>query len=140
MLRALMDTNSDKGYQTLQECSQLNSYSLNLATQASFNSNRTDSLLERFTYLEYEVLPELILQDDSLKAYHDFAKQFKRHWPTRNLHMVDNILAAIKKYPKQKIAILTGYRHRYFLRQFLSKYVASYNFKLLDYQFNRIEK
>jgi hypothetical protein len=133
MMRALFNTNSDTSNQVLKECGALRSYTLNLPNLSSFNTDMNDSLMERFIKLEYQVVPSLILMNDSLKEYHPIAEKFRNYWPNRNLHMSNNILQIIKSNPNNKIAVLTGFRHRYFLRKYLSEQFINHNFKLLDY-------
>ena len=134
MMKALWNTKSDTSTQVLKECGKLRSDMLNLQDLPSFNTNLNDSLMERFINLEYEVIPSLVLRNDVLKEYHPIAEKFKDYWPIRNSNMGKNILQAINEYPKSKIVVLTGFRHRYFLRQYLSRRSSDDDFELLDYQ------
>ena len=137
LMRALLNMGSDTAYQILKQCAQLRSHSLELTTLEDFNNGENDSLMNHFTKLEYEVLPQLIINNDALKEYHASAREFRNYWPTRNQHMSENILSVIRKNPQKKIVILTGFRHRYFIKNYLIK--KSENFKLLNFESETIE-
>jgi hypothetical protein len=138
MMRALLDPfwgkEGTKEFAVAVECGRLNTYTKELDKLSSFNNNKNDSLIRRFIYLEFQVIPELVLANDSLSEFHDFAQKFKRYWPDRNRHMVENILDVIRRNPNKRIVVLTGFLHRYLLREMLSEAISICDFKLLDYR------
>jgi uncharacterized protein Usg len=134
MMNALLDTNTDTVKRVFEECIQLYNYSVNLPTLPAFNSPRNDALMERYVHLEYEVIPNLVLKNDSLSAHHVFARKYEDYWPVRNSHMANNILEVIRQNPDKRIVVLTGYKHRYLLHKLLKTETQAYDFRLLDYK------
>lgn len=139
MMNALLDTQTDSAKRVIYECILLLNYSRDLVTLQDFNSAKNDSIMEQFVKFEYELIPKLVLANDSLNEHHEFAKKFEDYWPTRNSFMAQNILKAIRQNPNKKIVILTGYKHRYLLYELLKPSMNMTDFALLDFQGEPLE-
>lgn len=134
-MKALFNTRTDSTNRIFQERGQiLFHYHKELTTLHHFNTFENDAVMERAFYLDYELIPSMILANDSLRENHEFARKFRSYWPTRNKYMAQNICEAIRLNSKKKIVVLTGYGHRYILHQLLKKETDSLDFILMDYQ------
>ena len=63
----------------------------------------------------YKEIPEIAKERNELAAFKDFIPIHMEYWDKRNKAMAANIINQIKLNPNKKIAVLTGYSHRYYL-------------------------
>ncbi len=95
-----------------------------LFTKASpeiINSDAHDAVIRIKHSVWYDIVPTIFENypfPQSQQLIDDY-KFFKDQWHQRNKIMADNIIKAAKKYPGERLVVLTGATHRYILKDLL---------------------
>lgn len=99
-------------------------------TVYDINNPVTDSIIRIRQSYVYKTVPEIVKEREELGDLEDFVPIHMEYWDTRNKAMVKNIINQIKLNPNKKIAVLTGYSHRYYLIDELKKYQEELDFSV----------
>jgi hypothetical protein len=76
---------------------------------------------------------QLAENEEALAGHRDYVKLKREFWHRRNRRMVANILRWAREFPGNRIVVLTGFEHAYYLRARLEKRAAEGNFNLKYY-------
>lgn len=124
---------SEQDKQTLASFSVANSnYSaLSRSDLRTLNSRESDSTIAHRQAFVYEYLPELAAEHPDFQDDLSFIKVHESYWRTRNDAMVQNIMQHIQAHPNERIVVITGYTHRYYLIQALRQRQDQASFEVL---------
>ena len=100
----------------------------NSRTLYDFNNPIADSIIKIRQEFVYDKIPQILKTKELSDELREFLPVHMSYWDTRNMAMVNNILNQIKNNPNKRIAILTGYSHRYYLIDELKKLEKEFNF------------
>lgn len=95
------------------------------------NKASTDSIVAIRQHYSYTEMKNIVEQRPELAEFLEFSKINESYWDIRNKAMAQNILKQIELHPGEKIVVLNGFYHRYYLLKELKKYEYEYNFEVL---------
>lgn len=90
-------------------------------------------IIELKTKWEYQKLIEMADAEDSLKNIKSNIQLGFSYWELRNKNMAANILSIIKNNPNNRILVLVGNNHKYFLYNELANKQKEYLFMLTEF-------
>ncbi len=90
-------------------------------------------IIELKTKWEYQKLIEMANAEDSLKNIKSNIQLGFSYWELRNKNMAANILSIIKSNPDNRILVLVGNNHKYFLYNELANKQKEYSFMLTEF-------
>ncbi|WP_431157818.1 hypothetical protein [Winogradskyella poriferorum] len=102
----------------------------NSKTPYDFNNRIADSIIKIRQAYVYDKIPQILKTKDLTEELREFLPVHMSYWDTRNMAMVNNIIKQIKNNPNQRIVVLTGYSHRYYLIDELKKLQEEYHFSV----------
>ena len=102
----------------------------NSKTVYDFNNPIADSLLRVRQEYAYNKIPTFLKSKELSDDLKKFLPVHMSYWDIRNMEMVKNIVNQIKKNPNERIVVLTGYYHRYYLIDELKKLEEKLNFSV----------
>ncbi len=102
----------------------------NSKTLYDFNNPITDSIIRVRQDYAYHKIPQILKTKELSDELREFLPVHMNYWDTRNLAMVGNIVNHIKNNPNKRIVVLTGYSHRYYLIDELTKLEEELNFSV----------
>lgn len=94
------------------------------------NNASTDSLNRIRQKYVYQYIPEIAKEKEELENLKDFLPIHMEYWDIRNKAMTANILNQIRNNQNERIVVLTGNTHRYYLIDELKKYEEEFNFSV----------
>ena len=100
----------------------------NSKTPYDFNNPIADNIIRVRQEYAYHKIPQILKTKELSDELSEFLPVHMSYWDTRNMAMVDNIINQIKNNPNQRIVVLTGYSHRYYLIDELKKLEEEYDF------------
>ena len=102
----------------------------NSKTLYDFNNPIADSILRVRQDYAYNKIPTFLKSKELPDDLKKFLPVHMSYWDIRNMEMVKNIINQIKKNPNERIVVLTGYYHRYYLIDELKKLEEELNFSV----------
>ena len=102
----------------------------NSKTVYDFNNPIADSILRVRQEYAYNKIPTFLKSKELPDDLKKFLPVHMSYWDIRNMEMVKNIINQIKKNPNERIVVLTGYYHRYYLIDELKKLEEELNFSV----------
>ena len=102
----------------------------NSETVYDINNSTTDSIIRSRQEYVYKTVPPILNERKEAEEFKDFIPIHMEYWDVRNKAMTANILKQIERHPNKRIVVLTGYSHRYYLKDELIKYEEEYNFSV----------
>lgn len=99
----------------------------------SLNTPAADSLAARRQYAQYHLINKVVAVHPALTEFRDFYRLNEAYWDIRNRAMARNIAAWLARYPGQRLVVLTGFNHRYYLLRELRPRQQALGFTLLEY-------
>ncbi|MCS5491795.1 hypothetical protein [Algoriphagus limi] len=102
----------------------------NSKTPYDFNNPIADSIIRVRQEYAYHKIPKILKSKELSDDLKEFLPVHMSYWDTRNMAMVDNIVNQIKNNTNERIVILTGYTHRYYLINELKKLEEVYDFSV----------
>lgn len=100
----------------------------NSKTVYDFNNPIADNIIRVRQEYAYHKIPQILKTKELSDELSEFLPVHMSYWDTRNMAMVKNIVNQIKKNPNERIVVLTGFYHRYYLIDELKKLEEEYNF------------
>lgn len=111
----------------------------------AFNNSKTDKIAQTRQLFQYKKLLEIMQEypvfentyyvrsgGDSI-SYIEGYKKAAEFWDLRNYTMSQNILSFVKEYDGEKIIVLNGYFHRYYLNSLLKPKQEELNFVIKEF-------
>lgn len=98
------------------------------------NSLACDTALEKKQDYSFKGIKRIIELTPALKKFDAFASLADDFWIRRNEEMVKNIIRYSKEFQGQRIVVLCGFEHRYYLRKRLKEQAAKEGFVLREYR------
>ena len=99
-------------------------------TVYDINNSTTDSIIRSRQAYVYKTVPPILKERKEAEELKEFIPIHMEYWDVRNKAMTANILKQIERHPNKRIVVLTGYSHRYYLKDELIKYEEEYNFSV----------
>jgi hypothetical protein len=99
---------------------------------AALNSVAADSLAQRRQNSQYHQLKTIVDEHAALREFRAFYRVNERYWDIRNQAMVRNIARYAALHPGQRLVVLCGFSHRYYLRRALRAQATKLRFQLRD--------
>jgi hypothetical protein len=96
------------------------------------NSSQADAAVSNKMNWYYTYYPQLVRSTPALKQFEDHLKTDSSFWINRNRAMANHIIDFSKRFAGKHIVIITGFFHRYFLRQLLIPLETQYGFKIKE--------
>ncbi len=103
----------------------------NQSTPKELNSKRHQAICAERQLYKYRKINEIVQSEEALKKHRDFYQLHSDFWDTRNLKMVENIRKFVKEFGVQRVVVLTGATHPYYLLRELEK-VEEQDFELRE--------
>lgn len=97
------------------------------------NSANCDAAMQAKMEKSKRNVRKIIELTPSLAEFTEYAKFDEEFWTQRNDTMVRNILNEIKYFPGQRIVVVGGCAHRYYLRSLLKPLETRFGFTLRDF-------
>lgn len=139
-----LDSLNKRTYQNFLEANDsLNSFAY-LGARA-FNSSKTDEAAEIRQKYQYKELLSImseypifsntyhIKNDGDSISYYEGYKKASEFWDLRNHTMAKNILHFIREYDYERIVVLNGYFHRYYLNSLIEPKEKELNFTIKEF-------
>jgi hypothetical protein len=112
-----------------------------------FNNSATDSICEMYSTNVYALVNVMnnrtefattfcIKPNGEKISYKDGFKLGADFWNLRNKTMARNILRLVEQNPNERIVVLTGFQHRYFLIQELKMLIQDKNIQIKEFYEN----
>jgi len=109
-----------------------------------FNNSATDSICQMYSTNVYVLVNVMNSRTEFATtfytkpngeriSYKDGFKMAAEFWDLRNKTMVRNILRLAEQNPDERIVVLTGFQHRYFLIQELKKLIKDKNIQIKEF-------
>lgn len=109
-----------------------------------FNNSATDSICKMYSYYAYSMVnimndrPEFATTfctkpNGEKISYKDGFKLAADFWHLRNKTMAKNIIRLAEENPNERIVILTGAQHRYYIKQELKKLIQNRNIQIKEF-------
>ncbi|MFH2052938.1 MAG: hypothetical protein ABIK96_10780 [bacterium] len=86
---------------------------------ATINSYQADTEINEKQWLMYQGIPEIVRVTPELRDCEDFWNLSRAYWAHRNSEMLANIRRYASEFSGQRLVVLCGFEHRYFLRSHL---------------------
>lgn len=102
----------------------------NSKTVYDFNNPIADNIVRKRQEFVYNRIPQILKTKELPDELSKFLPAHTSYWDTRNKAMVNNIVKQIKENPNERIVVLTGYSHRYYLIDELKKLEEEFNFSV----------
>ena len=102
----------------------------NSKTVYDFNNPIADNIVRKRQEFVYNRIPQILKTKELPDELSKFLPVHTSYWDTRNKAMVNNIVKQIKENPNERIVVLTGYSHRYYLIDELKKLEEEFNFSV----------
>lgn len=102
----------------------------NSKTVYDINNPIADSIIRVRQEYAYHKIPQILKTKELSDELSEFLPVHMSYWDTRNMAMVKNIVDQIKKNPNERIVVLTGFYHRYYLIDELKKLEEEYDFSV----------
>ena len=102
----------------------------NSKTIYDINNPISDSIVKIRQEYVYNKIPQILKTIELTDELKEFQPNHMNYWDTRNMAMVKNIVNQIKSNPNQRIVVLTGKTHRYYLIDELKKLEEEFNFSV----------
>ena len=102
----------------------------NSKTVYDFNNPIADSILRVRQEYAYNKIPTFLKTKELSDDLKKFLPVHMSYWDIRNMEMVKNIASHIKNNPNERIVVLTGYYHRYYLIDELKKLEEELHFSV----------
>src|ERR1044071_3671926 len=99
-----------------------------------FNSLVCDTAIEKKQYYAFKGFQRIIELTPALKDMSAFATLADDFWVRRNNAMVSNILKYLRELRPQRVVVLAGFEHRYYLTRELTAQTAREGFFVRSYQ------
>jgi hypothetical protein len=97
------------------------------------NQKETYRISGKRQQLQYQCLNQIVQEDKRLERFKEFYQINTNFWNTRNKIMTEHIANFIRRYPKKRIIVLTGFMHKYYLLNELLNRQSELNFKIKEY-------
>jgi hypothetical protein len=99
----------------------------------TINSFDSDTALSRKQWLMNEGIPEIVRQTPPLTACAEFWDLSRAFWTRRNNEMLRNIRRFTRDLPGERVVVLAGFEHRYYLRSHFYDWDEAPAFILREY-------
>jgi hypothetical protein len=99
---------------------------------AVLNAMATDSLAQRRQNSQYHQLKTIVDENEELREFRAFYEINEQYWDIRNQAMARNIVRYAALYPGQRLVVLCGFNHRYYLRRELLQQASKLPFRLRE--------
>jgi hypothetical protein len=83
---------------------------------ATINSYLADTEINEKQWLMHEGIPEIVRLTPELSGCEDFWDLSRAYWNRRNNEMLRNIKRFAEEFAGQRLVVLCGFEHRYYLR------------------------
>ncbi len=118
-----------------------------LATKSpeNFNNPTSDSICKKRQFYQYQMVPKitnvrdeftnrfLIKPNGEKISYRDGYQLWANFWDLRNQTMAKNIMTISEESKGKRIVVLTGFMHRYYLREELKRLTKDKNIVLKEF-------
>lgn len=120
--------------------------SINKGNLKTLNNTKADNIIDSLILYQYKKLKQITdnrqefensclidAKKDTITLKSYFQKWAKFEGKTRNNALASNSLNIIKNNPNAKIVILTGYKHRFYIRKYLKDNRERFNFNIKEF-------
>ncbi|MBG8555945.1 hypothetical protein [Hymenobacter guriensis] len=102
-------------------------------TPYAINQPAVYALIARRQHMQYQELNAVVQARPELAEYHAFYQLNADFWDTRNQAMAAHILTHIRQHRAQRIVVLVGHFHKYYLLRELAARQQAEGFELREY-------
>ncbi len=98
----------------------------------SLNTVAADSLASCRQRTQYQLIGKIVAIHPALSEFRAFYQINEAYWDIRNRAMARNIAAWLARYPHQRLVVLAGFNHRYYLLRELRPRQQALGFTLIE--------